>query len=148
MLIPESVLSQVINSALSEGASFCEIYAEDQISSLMELKSSQTEYISGRDKGAGIRLFYGNEEFYTHTNSLDEDSLMKALKSLTDFKGPSLNKKELLNQEPLSFSFRQEFPQEFKTDLNKEKTFLQKLDKDLRQSSSLISQCSFYFKKN
>ena len=147
MLLSENVLSNVINSALSQGADFCEIYIEEQLSSLMELKSSQTEYISGRDKGAGIRLFYGNEEFYTYTNSLDEKSLLKALDSLTAFKKPTLNKAEFLNQDPVIFSFKQEYPHEFKTDLMKEKTFLQKLDKNLRQKSSLIAQCELSLKR-
>ena len=147
MLISENVLSRVIDSALSQGASFCEIYAEEQISSLMELKSSQTEYISGKDKGAGIRLFYGNEELYTYTNSLDEDSLLKALNSLTAFKKPVVDKAKLLDQDPVVFSFKEEFPQEFKTDLRKEKALLQKLDKDLRSKSSLISQCQFLLKR-
>ena len=147
MLIPESVLSHVINSALSQGADFCEVYAEEQISSLMELKSSQTEYISGKDKGAGIRLFYRNEELYTHTNSLNEKDLLKALNSLTAFKKPSLDKSKLLGKDPVVFSFKQEFPQEFKTDLMKEKVLLQKLDKDLRNHSSLISQCELSLKR-
>ena len=147
MLISETVLSSVINSALSQGADFCEIYVEDQISSLMDLKSSQIEYISGRDKGAGIRLFYGNEELYTYTNSLDEKSLMKSLNSLTSFKGPFLDKTKLLSKEPVVFSFKQEFPQALQTDLAKEKKLLQKLDKDLRGSSSLISQCELSLKR-
>ena len=147
MLLSESVLSCIINSALSQGADFCEIYVEEQLSSLMELKSSQAEYISGRDKGAGIRLFYGNEELYTHTNSLDESSLLKALNSITAFKKPVIDKAKLLEQEPVIFSFKQEFPHAFKTDLTKEKKLLQKLDKDLRDSSSLISQCELSIKR-
>lgn len=147
MLVSETILSNVIQKALSQGADFCEIYVEEQISSVMELKSSQTEYISGRDKGAGIRLFYGNQEFYTYTNFLSEEGLMKALKILTDFQQPALNKKAVLNMEPPSLSFKEEFPEEFKADLNKEKLFLKTLDKDLRASSSLISQCHFSLKR-
>ena len=147
MLISKSVLSNVINFALSKGASFCEIYAEESLSSFMELKSSQTEYISGRDKGAGLRLFYGNEELYTYTNSLDEKNLLKALESLTSLKRKSPGKKKLLHKEPFISSFTQEFPKEFKTSLEKEKTFLQKLDKKLRAKSSSISQCHFILKR-
>ena len=33
MIIPQSVLSNVIQSALAQGADFCEIYAEEQNSS-------------------------------------------------------------------------------------------------------------------
>ncbi|MDE0092234.1 MAG: TldD/PmbA family protein, partial [Oligoflexia bacterium] len=54
---------------------------------------------------------------------------------------------KLLDQEPVVFSFQQEFPQEFKTNLNREKALLQKLDKDLRDGSSLISQCEFLLKR-
>ena len=143
MLILERILSNVIHAGLSEGASFCEVYAEESLSSLMELQSSNTEYISGKDAGAGIRLFYGNEELYTYTNSLDEKNLMKALKSLTAVRMRRPNKKLLLDQEPFAPSFIQEFPKESKVNLEKEKSFLQKLDKELRASSSVISQCHF-----
>ena len=138
-MIPETVLSNVIQAGLSEGASFCEVYAEESLSSLMELKSSQAEYISGRDTGVGIRLFYGNEELYTHTNSLDEKSLLKALRSLTAIKPPV--KKTLRNREPFATPFIDEFPREFQINLETEKLFLQKLDKELRTGSPLISQC-------
>lgn len=147
MLIPESVLSNVIQAGLSEGASFCEIYAEESLSSLMEMKSSKVEYISGRDTGAGIRLFYGNEELYTYTNSLDEKSLLKALRSLTAVRQKRPNKKELLAHEPFVFPFKQNYPQEEKLNLDRDKLFLQKLDKSLRSPNSLISQCNFVLQR-
>ena len=140
MLIPKSVLSNVIQAGLSEGADFCEVYAEESVSSLMEMKSSHVEYIGGKDKGAGIRLFYGNEELYTHTNSLDEKSLLKALKSLSaSIKRPF--KKNFQDKEPQFAPFTHEFPGRIKINQEKEKAFLQKLDKELRIRSSLISQC-------
>ncbi len=143
MIISEGILSNVINAALSKGADFCEIYAEEGFSSLMELKSSDVIYISGKDVGAGIRLFYGNEELYTYTNTLDEKSLLNGLKSLTANRKQGTRKKPLLGKEPFVSSFIQEFPNKFKTDLAKEKTLLKKLDKELRAKSSLISQCHF-----
>lgn len=146
MLIPKSILSNVIETGLAEGASFCEIYAEESLSSLMELKSSQTEYISGKDKGAGIRLFYGNKEFYTHTNSLDEKNLLKALKSLAAA-GKEHRVNKPVNKEPFISSFVQEFPKKFKVNLENEKALLKKLDKELRKSSPLISQCYFILKR-
>ncbi|MBC6415923.1 MAG: TldD/PmbA family protein [Bdellovibrionales bacterium] len=146
MLVSESVLSNVINSALNQGADFCEVYVEEQVSNLMELKSSQVEYLSGRDMGVGIRLFYKNQEFYTYTNCLDEKSLMKALNSLISFNVPPKNKTKS-SKEDLVFSFKKEFPQECKIDLQKEKKFLQQLDKEGRANSSLISQCVFVLKR-
>ena len=105
----------------------------------MELKSSQTEYISGKDTGVGIRLLYGNEELYTYTNSLDEKSLLKTLKSLATLKRQK-EVKNSLQKEPFAVPFIHEFPQEIKSNLEKEKLFLKKLDKELR-TTSLISQC-------
>lgn len=140
MLIPQTVLSNVIQAGLSEGADFCELYVEESLSSLMELKSSQTEYISGKDVGVGIRLFYGNEELYTYSNSLEEKSLLQSLKSLTSIK--KRQKIISLGEDPFVFPFIQKYPKDFKPHLEKEKKLLQKIDKELRSSSSLISQCS------
>ena len=144
MIIPQSVLSNVIQSALAQGADFCEIYAEEQNSSLMEMQSSKVNYISGKDKGAGIRLFYGKKQFYTYTNSLDEKSLLKALSSLTEFQKSLAKKAPLSSQAPLSLAFQTQAPQTikqpFKISLQQDKSFLQKVDREIR-SSSLISQC-------
>ena len=139
MLIPETVLSNVIHAGLSEGASFCEIYVEESLSSLMELKSSQTEYISGKDIGVGIRLLYGNEELYTYTNSMDEKNLLKTLKSLAAIKKQKMIKKSL-KKKSFETSFIHEFPQEMESNLEKEKLFLKKVDKELR-TTPLIAQC-------
>ena len=89
----------------------------------MELKSSNTEYISGKDAGAGIRLLYGNEELYTYSNALDEKSLLEAVKSLTALRRPPPDKKSLLNVEPFVSSFVQKFPHELKINLEKRKIF-------------------------
>ena len=144
MLIPQSVLSNVIQFALSQGADFCEIYAEEESSSLMEIKSSKVDYISGKDKGAGIRLFYGQKQFYTYSNSLDEKSLLKVLKSLIALKNSAVPEK--LHKTPLHFAFPKELPQGINIDLKKDKSFLKKLDQDLR-SSSIISQCLLSLKR-
>ena len=146
MLIAPSVLSNVIQAGLSEGADFCEIYAEESLSSLMTLKSSRAEYISGKDKGAGIRLFYGNEVLYTYSNFLDERSLLRALKYLTTLKRrPS--KKQIPGEDPFIPSFREEFPQTIQINLEKEKQMLRKIDKEMRAVSSLISQCELILKR-
>ncbi len=140
MLIPESVLSNVIHFGLSQGASFCEIYAEETLSHKMDMKSSSVAYISGKDTGAGLRLFYGNKELYTYTNSLDEKSLLKALKALLLSQNPSKN---FSQAKAFSSPFCQEPSLKPYVPLKKEKIFLQKLDKNLRAESSSISQCQF-----
>ena len=146
MLISKTVLSNVIQAGLSEGADFCELYIEENLSSLMELRSSRIEYVSGKDLGVGIRLFYGNEELYTYSNSLEEKSLLQSLKALTKVKKGQ--KKLSLGEEPFTSPFIQKYPKKFKPDLEKEKRLLQKIDKELRSGSSLISQCSFNLQRN
>ena len=147
MLIPQTVLSRVINAGLSAGADFCEIYAEETLAGFMELKSSRTEYSSGKDMGVGIRLLYGNEELYTYTNSFEEKSLLKALKSLTtvrkkDSKGAFKGKVSFLTTPSTG-----RFSEELKTGLKSEKLFLQKLDKELRAESASVSQCHLILKR-
>ena len=150
MLLAQSILSNVIQKGLSKGADFCEIYVEETFSSQLELKSSQTNYISGRDLGLGIRLFYGNREFYTYGNALDEKSLLKAVESLAEIgkrqKNSSLSSPT--DKKPFIPSFSRSQAKAFKADLFKEKTFLQKIDKELRKKSSLISQCRLSLQKS
>ena len=146
MLIPKTVLWNVIQEGLSEGADFCELYVEENLSSLMELKSSRTEYVSGKDLGVGIRLFYGDQELYTYSNSLEEKSLLQSLKTLTKVR--KRQEKLSLGEEPFLSPFIQKYPKEFKPSLQKEKSLLQKIDKDLRLGSSLISQCSLRLQRN
>lgn len=150
MLIKPSILSNVIQAGLSEGADFCEIYVEETLSSRMDLKSSQTEYISGRDLGQGIRLFYGNQEFYTYGNALDEKSLLKAVRSLAEVgkrqkRSPSSSSKQG-QKKPLTAPLAKVYPKAFKDDLFKEKLFLQKMDKELR-GQAFISQCHLGLEK-
>ena len=145
MLLKESSLSKLIGYALNRGADFCEIYAEETLSSLVELKSSQAEYLSGRDQGVGIRLFYGTQEFYTYSNSFEEEILMKALQSLTHFHQAPVDK--TTEKEPPLFSFKHQFPKEEKRNLEKEKKFLQQLDKETRAKSSSLTQSHFILKR-
>lgn len=147
MLIPKTVLSNVIHAAMSQGASFCEIYAEENLSSLMSLNSSDVEYLSGKDTGAGIRLFYGNKEFYTYSNSLDEKSLLQALKFLLDNKQNNSNIKPVQHEDSFTQTSLQTYPKKYLTCLKKEKALLQKLDKYIRAQSSSISQCYLNIKR-
>ncbi len=145
MLLSESLLSKVINAGLSEGADFCEVYAEESLAYQMELKDSKTSYLSGKDIGVGLRLFYGNEELYTYTNDFDEKSLIQSIKYLSYLKKRKVQK-TLLSEEPFINSFVHEFPKKYQDrNLEDKKKLLQKLDKDLRSSNSFISQVVFSF---
>ena len=148
MLIPKTVLSSVIDFALSQGADFCEIYAEESFSSQVELKSSKVDFMSGTDLGVGLRLLYGNQELYTYSNLLDEKSLLKAIQSLTALKKAyGWDNKKLLKKKTLAPLLFKEPVKKTKIQLGEEKKLLQKLDKQLRSKSSLISQCYFLIKR-
>ena len=142
MLSP-SVVQNVIEAGLASGADFCEIYVEETLAHTLQLKSSLTDYISGKDKGAGIRLFYDKHELYTYTNLLDEKNLLHAVKNLTLLKKRPAKKKPIAMDPPL-FSFKKSFPASYQPgEQDTSKKLLQKLDKELRIFSTNISQCIF-----
>jgi len=77
-MIPKHVAEAVLKAALSSGGDFAEIYAEDQHSSTATLQSGKIEQVvSGREHGAGIRVFLGTRTVYAYTNDT-------SLKGLTD----------------------------------------------------------------
>ena len=138
MLIPQTVLNNVLRAGWDQGADFCEIYAEEALLQSMSLKSSQTEYLSSKDCGVGIRLLYGAKELYTHTNSFDEPSLMKALKSLAPLKEQIDKGKKSLQKPPAPYIDQKSYKKI--ADLHKEKLFLEKIDQALRGQNSSITQ--------
>ncbi len=165
MLIPEPVLSKAISAGLDEGADFCEIYAEESLAFQMELKDSQTDYICGKDTGAGLRLIYTSEsgeskEFYSSTNRLDENSLVKAVRDLAKIQRAQRGgrpqkalpqkagraQKSLFGEDPPLEPFRREFPEKSAQSLKAQKSLLQMMDKSLRAMDSRISQCFLLFK--
>ena len=157
MLIPRSVLSKVIEAGMAEGADFCEVYAEESLAFQMELKDSKADYICGRDKGAGLRLIYKNsagdsEEFYSHTNLLDEKSLISAIRKLAEIqrlqKGGrrAAPKKSRFGEEPPPQPFRREFPEKTGRRLERQKALLLSMDKSLRALDSRLCQCALLFK--
>ena len=159
-----------MNAGLDGGADFCEVYAEETVSSLMELKSSKTEYLSGKDRGAGLRLLFGHEEFYSSSNGLDERSLLRAVRSLAEaarLSGAKARSETFRRAKDRRLSPSLEGPRpagssesppvffadggageaSLKTRLEREKAFLQKLDRETRAKSSLLSQNFFTLRR-
>ena len=64
-VIASDVLERVLAGAVSTGADFAEVYAEDKRSTSAGLDDGKVEQVSsGRDRGAGIRVgihLYNNE---------------------------------------------------------------------------------------
>ncbi len=78
MLDPELV-SHVLAEALSSGGRFAELFAEVRSSTSIRLDDGKIEeVVSGRDRGAGVRVFHGDAQAYAFSNRLEEDALLQA----------------------------------------------------------------------
>jgi TldD protein len=78
MLEPDLV-RDVLREALRTGGRFAEVFAEDRRSTTIRLDDGKIEeVVSGRDRGAGIRVFHGRSQAYAFSNRLDPSSLREA----------------------------------------------------------------------
>ncbi len=81
-MLKESVIENVLTAALEQCADFGEIYVEQTQKNTISMTNGTVDTaLSGRDKGAGIRLFYGNQAVYAYTNDLSEKNLIQTAKT-------------------------------------------------------------------
>lgn len=81
-MIAKETAQKVLAEALGTGADLAEIYIEDVVSLQLGMDDSRLEQaVRGADRGAGIRVFFGNRVTYAYTDSLDEDSLLNAARA-------------------------------------------------------------------
>lgn len=77
IIIPETA-SKVIKRAMSRGATFAEVFAEDKKTLVVGLSDSKIKRnVYGQVYGAGIRVFFGTQVFYGYTSDLSLDSLLE-----------------------------------------------------------------------
>ncbi|MEB3198357.1 MAG: TldD/PmbA family protein [Candidatus Sericytochromatia bacterium] len=75
--LSRDVVEQVLDCALSNGADFAEIFAEDKAYSTIQwLDGRVASCLSGRDYGAGVRVLYGSEAVYAYTSDLSLEGLL------------------------------------------------------------------------
>jgi TldD protein len=78
-LIEESVLQRTLQTALRHGGDFAEVFAEDRRSASARLDDGKVEeFVSGRERGAGIRVVRGDTTGFAHTADLSEAGLRAA----------------------------------------------------------------------
>lgn len=78
-MIDEPVIQRVLATALRSGGDFAEIFAEDRRSSAARLDDGRVEdMVSGRERGAGIRVVVGETTGFAHTSDLTERGLAEA----------------------------------------------------------------------
>ncbi len=78
-MIDHDVLQATLDHALRSGGEFAEVYAEDRRSSSGRFDDGRVEeLVSGRDRGAGIRVVRGETTGFAHTADLTAAGLHRA----------------------------------------------------------------------
>ena len=78
-MISQDIVRKVLSESLKNGGDLAEIYMEDSQSISLGLEDSKVEKaVKGTDRGAGIRIFYGNVAAHVYTDDLSQESLMQA----------------------------------------------------------------------
>ena len=78
MIEPE-VLQRVLGTALRTGGDFAEVFVEDRRSSSGRFDDARVEeLVSGRDRGAGLRVVRGDTTGFAHTADLSRAGLLHA----------------------------------------------------------------------
>ena len=79
LLLDEGLISQTLGIALRSGGDFAEIFVEDKQSSSASLDDQKVEeLVSGRRRGAGIRVVAGASTGFAHTADLSQGGLAAA----------------------------------------------------------------------
>ncbi len=79
MIINKSDALAALEMALSTGGDFAEVFAEDsRMTSLHMIANKMENALSGRDYGAGIRIFKGTNSVYVYTNDTSREGLVDA----------------------------------------------------------------------
>src|ERR1700730_9345362 len=78
-LIDSDALQATLDHALSLGGDFAEVFVEDRRSSNGRFDDGRIEeLVSGRDRGAGLRVVRGDTTGFAHTADLSRAGLFKA----------------------------------------------------------------------
>lgn len=81
-MISQETAARVLAAALQTGGDLAEIYVEDRTSLTLGLEDSRLEQaVRGADRGAGVRVFFGNLVTYAYTDDLSEDALLNAARA-------------------------------------------------------------------
>jgi TldD protein len=84
-IVDQAAVEQALTVALSGGASFAEVFVEDERRDSVGLDDGRIERLaSGRDRGAGIRVMAGSSVGFAHTSDLSARGLVRAAKAAAD----------------------------------------------------------------
>jgi TldD protein len=81
-VIEQAVLDRTLHAALRDGGDFAEVFAEDRRTATARFDDAKVEeLVSGRERGAGIRVVRGDTTGYAHTADLSERGLHEAARA-------------------------------------------------------------------
>src|SRR3954471_6508624 len=79
LLVDKGVLQSTLDCALRNGGDFAEVFVEDRRSSNGRFDDGRIEeLVSGRDRGAGLRVIRGETIGFAHTADLSAEGLRHA----------------------------------------------------------------------
>jgi TldD protein len=79
LLVDKGVLQSTLDRALRDGGDFAEVFVEDRRSSSARFDDGRVEeLVSGRDRGAGLRVVRGETTGFAHTADLSPSGLSAA----------------------------------------------------------------------
>lgn len=145
-MITKEVAQKVLAEALRTGADLAEIYVEDVVSLRLGLDDSRLEQaVRGADRGAGVRVFFGNLVTYAYTDILDEVSLMNAARAAASA-GSGSAKTQIIDlterKSPLQYPVEKPFET---MSIQDKAALLGKMDETARAYSPFIVQVSAGF---
>ena len=80
-MLEDQLVRRILATALATGGEWAEIFAEDRLTHNLRLDQQRVEeLVTGRDRGAGVRVVRGTSSAYAYTNRLDEAGLQEAAK--------------------------------------------------------------------
>lgn len=142
-MISKELAQKVLAEALRTGADLAEIYVEDVLSLTLGLDDSRLEQaVRGADRGAGVRVFFGNLITYAYTDELDERSLLNAARAAASA-GSGSSKSQIIDlterKSPLQYPVEKDFGT---LSIQEKADLLGKMDEAARAYSPLITQVS------
>ena len=87
-MISKAAAEHVLAEAMRTGGDFAELFLEDTRRANMTLSDGTIDNaVTGRNHGAGVRVYHGLESVYVHTNDTSESGLVKAARQAASAMG-------------------------------------------------------------
>jgi len=140
-------LEKYLTLAVSTGADFAEIYFEDTRNKSYNFNDSKLDTINSSNyRGIGIKITKGTDCYYASTNKIDEENIIKTIKSLiSNF---SENKKENIVLNNLKEKYVNIKIKHDELPIAKKKSIFINIDNKVREKNKEITQVSLGFIEN